>query len=61
MGGGGGLIFLVAVDGRVAGPDFYGFTDLASPDIVLRGYHFDIVHFDGMFRFSHSCSWRLLF
>ena len=55
------LISLVAVDGRLAGPDFYGLTDLASPHIVLTGYHFDIAHFDGMFMFSHSCSWRLLF
>ena len=61
MGGGGELISLVTVDGRVAGPDFYGLTDLASPHIVLTGYHFDIVHFDGMFMFSHSCSWELLF
>ena len=57
----GGLISLVAVDGRAAGPDFYGLTDLASPHIVLSGYHFDIVLSDGMFMVSHSCSWRLLF
>ena len=45
----------------MASPDFYGLTDHASPHIVLSGYHFDIVHFDGMFMVSHSCSWRLLF
>ena len=52
-GRGGVLISLVTVDGWVA--------DLASPHIVLTGYHFDIVHFDRMFMVSHSCSWRLLF
>ena len=60
-GGGEELLSLVAVDGQVAGPDLYGLTHHASPHIVLTGYHFDIVHFDEMFMFSHSCSRRLLF
>ena len=50
--GGEELISLVAVDDRVAGPDFYGLTDLASPHVVLSGYPLTLSILMG-------CSWSL--
>ena len=54
---GGELVSLVAVDGRAAGPNLNGLSDLATECVVLSGYHFNIVFSNRMFMLTHCCTW----